>query len=64
VNDCTHEFIYLRQERKNIGYDRDPKWLVEDVFFCNHCLTYRRVAVEERTPRRDSLTEEYVKRLV
>lgn len=58
-----HDFTFLRQERRNIGYDRSPVWLVEDVFFCSRCLEYRRIGVEKRTPRSDSLTEEYVERL-
>ncbi len=64
MSKCCHKFMFIRQERKNVGYDRDPVWLVEDVFFCEQCLEYKRVAVEKRTPRRDSLTEEYVERLV
>ncbi len=47
---CQHDFIFLRQETKNIGYDRNPTWIVEDVFFCSSCLEYKRVAVEKRTP--------------
>jgi hypothetical protein len=54
---CRHEFVFLRQERKNVGYDRNPTWLVEDVFFCEGCLLYRRVPVEKRTPRSDSFEE-------
>ncbi len=60
---CDHKFVYSRQERRNVGYDRNPTWLVEDVFFCEKCLNYRRVAVEKRTPRTDSY-DEYVERLV
>ena len=59
-----HNFTFLRQERRNIGYDRNPVWLVEDVFFCSRCLEYKKVAVEKRTPRSDSFTEEFVEKLV
>jgi hypothetical protein len=48
-----HEFLFLRQEKQNVGYDRNPEWIVEDVFHCKHCLTYRRVPVERQTERHD-----------
>lgn len=64
MDECKHEYVFLRQERRNIGYDRNPVWLVEDLYFCKHCIHYQRVSVEQRTPRSDSLTEEHVKRLV
>ena len=59
-----HNFQFLRQEKRNIGYDRSPVWQIEDLFFCASCLEYRRIIVEKRTPRSDSFTEEYVQRLV
>lgn len=59
-----HVFVWLRQERRNTGFDRNPVWLVEDVFCCSRCLEHRRVAVEQRTPKQDSFTEEHVVRLV
>lgn len=61
--ECQHKFVFLRQEKKNVGYDRAPEWLVEDVFYCEHCLEYKRVAVEKRIPRTDSF-DEFVRRLV
>ena len=60
---CDHDFVFLRQERKNVGYDRNPTWIVEDLFHCRKCLAYKRVAVERRTPRTDSY-DEYVTRLI
>jgi hypothetical protein len=62
--ECEHQYEFLRQERKNMGFDRNPTWLVEDLFFCRKCLTYSRVAVEKRRPRSDSLTEDHVEKLV
>lgn len=61
VTQCDHEFEYLRQEKRNVGYDRNPVWLVEDVFFCYKCLQYRRKPIEKRTPRQYG--EDYVERL-
>lgn len=63
ASQCQHKFVYHRQESKNIGFDRNPVYVVEDVFFCEHCLTFRRVAIEKRTPRHDSYGE-HVERLV
>ena len=49
--DChEHKFVYLRQEKKNIGFDRNPRYLHEDVFFCERCLRYERVKVKETVP--------------
>lgn len=47
---CDHKFTYLRQEEKNIGYDRDPLWLIQDLYFCEKCLTYKRVDVRKERP--------------
>ena len=47
---CDHEFTFLRSEEQNIGYDRNPLYLVQDVFFCEKCLTYRRVDVRKERP--------------
>lgn len=63
-HDSIHKFIYLRQERRNIGYDRDPIWLVEDVYYCELCLIYKRVAVEKRHSRDGTSFNEFVERLV
>lgn len=61
---CSHSFVWLRQERKNIGYDRNPIYGVDDIFFCQKCLEYRRVTIEKRRPRSDSFADEIVERLV
>jgi hypothetical protein len=58
----VHQFTFLRQERRNVGYDRNPVWLVEDVFFCAACLEYRRVAVAKETPANDG-GRPYIERL-
>jgi hypothetical protein len=58
---CEHNWAHLSQDRRNVGFDRNPIWLVEDVFFCSKCLEYRRVGIEKRTPRSDG--GEYVERL-
>lgn len=62
MNDgCDHCFVFLRQEKKNVGYDRNPTYVVEDLFFCEKCLEYKRIAVERRTPRTDSFDEHVTK---
>lgn len=61
---CEHEFVYLRSEEKNIGYDRDPLWLIQDVYFCEHCLTYKRVDVRKERLRSDSFERRVVENLV
>jgi len=40
---CDHAFVYLRQEQRENGYD---DYTVYDVYFCQKCLEYRRVAVK------------------
>ncbi len=60
--DHKHSFVFLRQEKRNIGYDRNPTWLVEDVYYCKECLEYCRVGVEKQTPKNDSGV--YIERLV
>lgn len=53
VQTCEHSFTFLRQDERNDGYDRNPLWIVEDVYFCSKCLEYRRVDVMKRTPKND-----------
>ena len=60
---CQHEFVFLRQERKNVGADRNPIWLVEDLHYCRKCLEYRRVVVEKRIQRPHEIGE-YVEKFV
>ena len=64
MSDCEHKFIYLREEERNIGYDRDPLWLVQDVFFCEKCLKYQRVDVRKERPATDSFGRRVVEKLV
>ena len=59
---CEHNWTYLSQDKRNVSFDRNPVWLVEDVFFCSKCLEYRRKPIEQRTPRNDG--GEFVERLV
>lgn len=42
-----------RQDERNVGYDRNPDWIIEDVYFCSKCLEYRRVDVMRRVPKND-----------
>jgi hypothetical protein len=60
MSHCEHQYVFLRQEKHNIGYDRNPRWLVEDVFSCERCLTYQRVKVKETVPAVDHFGEQTV----
>jgi len=35
---CEHSYVFLRQETRNEGYQRNPNWVPYDVFFCSRCL--------------------------
>lgn len=56
VDETPHEHRYqhLRQETRptNQWDGRVMERLVEDVFFCEECLDYRRVAVCREVPKR------------
>lgn len=54
MSDHQHRFVYLRQEEKNTGYDRNPVYEIRDVYFCEGCLTYKRVHVRTEMPGTDS----------
>ncbi len=62
-NICEHQFVFLREEKKNIGYDHTPKMLYEDVFFCERCLIYQRIKTRLEERQYDSfamhVTERY-----
>lgn len=60
---CAHKFVFLRQDQKNIGYDRNPTYIVEDLFFCEKCLSYKRIAVEKRTPKTGEIGD-HIERIV
>lgn len=38
--ECEHDFVFLRQQRL---YPHTDYTDTEDVFYCRHCLEYRRV---------------------
>lgn len=61
---CDHKFTFIRQEEKNIGYDRNPLWLIQDVFFCERCLEYQRIDVRKERDREDSFGRRIVENLV
>jgi hypothetical protein len=60
MSDCEHQYTFLRQKKKNEGYDRNPRWVYYDVFFCERCLTYREVKVKETVPSRERFGEDVV----
>lgn len=55
MDNCNHKFVFLRHDRdaRNDGFDRNPIWISQDVFFCEKCLEYQRVDMLKRTPRND-----------
>lgn len=63
MSDCDHKFTFLRTEKKNIGYDRNPLWLVQDVYFCERCLDYKRVDVRQERPGTDTFERRVVENL-
>ena len=52
-----HDFEFLRQEKTNVGFERNPLWRYEDVFYCKRCLQYKRVVVKHTVPRTDRFGE-------
>ena len=44
---CAHNFVHLRSERVNIGYERNPTWSERDIFYCTSCLKYRTVELKQ-----------------
>ena len=61
---CDHSFVFLRAEEKNIGYDRNPLWLIQDVFHCQRCCEYKRVDVRKERDREDTFGRRIVENLV
>lgn len=47
---CDHKFVFLRQETRNESSGYRPDRLVEDVYFCERCLEYKRVEVDRLVP--------------
>ena len=58
--ECAHKFTFLRSEKTNIGFPRNPTYLHEDVYFCEKCLTYQRKKLRETRPSSESFYEEHV----
>lgn len=50
-----HKFVFLREERKNIGYERNPTWQYSDIYFCEGCLEYRKVPTKKTQPHPTNL---------
>ena len=52
TNPSRHRFVFLRQETPRLaGWDdRVTRRAVEDVYFCEDCLEYRRVRLREEVP--------------
>ena len=56
----AHHFVFLRQEMRPTrrGWnDRIDERLVEDVYFCDGCLAYRRIPVRREEPSRTELNK-------
>lgn len=54
MKECEHKFVFIRQEKENIGYERNPTYLYQDVYFCERCLEYKKVKIRETRPSRES----------
>lgn len=53
---CEHKYIFLRQEEVPMAWngDRVMARKIEDVYFCEKCLEYKRVRIREEVPSRYS----------
>lgn len=60
MSDCDHKYIFLRQEKKNEGYERNPRWAYYDVFFCERCLEHQRLTAKVTVPAVDRFGEEVI----
>lgn len=49
---CEHTYVFLRQEERNVGYDRNPTYYVYDIYYCQRCCTYKRIHVRTDEPDR------------
>lgn len=49
---CTHKFVHIRQEETETeDYGPSGKgYTINDIFFCEKCLTYKKIAVATRCP--------------
>lgn len=56
MSEHQHSYVFLRQETRPLAQngDRVLKRVVEDVYFCESCLDYRRVKVRTEVPDRQS----------
>jgi len=57
-SECEHKFEFLRQDKINVGYERNPTWLYADVFFCSRCLSYKNIPVKATQPSQESFYRE------
>jgi hypothetical protein len=48
-HECKHGpvFVFLRQERRKDEFGSRSRVVVEDIFFCQHCLHHERRTVRE-----------------
>jgi len=60
MSDCDHVYEFLREEKKNEGFERNPRWVYYDVYFCSRCLNYEKVKIKETVPSRHSFGEDTV----
>ncbi len=56
MSECGHKFTFLRQDAtRTKGWgDRVTERKIEDVYFCERCLDYKRVLVRVEEPDRGS----------
>ena len=61
---CEHKYVFLCEEKENIGYDHNPIWAYYDLFFCERCLQHCRILTRKTQPARISLDDEVIWRRV
>lgn len=56
MSEHEHRYTFLRQEIRPTKWwdDRVLERIIEDVYFCDGCLSYRKVAVRREEPDRRS----------
>lgn len=50
--ECKHDYTFLRSEYQRVDGPFSTKYLQLDVFYCRHCLEYKRVIVRDENASR------------
>lgn len=49
---CKHDYMFLRSEYQRVEGPFNYKYLQLDVFYCRHCLEYKRVVARDEDASR------------